>query len=59
MESKFLSVAQVREALGISPATCWRRLKDKSIPSVKVGARVLIPASFLDSLAAQAIGGKA
>lgn len=55
----FLSKSELCENLGISLPTCNRQLKAGKIPSVKVGARVLIPSSFLASLEKQAVAQEA
>ena len=47
---KFLSIQEAGQALGLSRATINRRLKDGSIPSTHVGARVLIPLKFIEKL---------
>ena len=48
--SPFLSLRDTADALKISMPTLHRRLNDGSIPSVKVGRRRLIPATYLDTL---------
>lgn len=55
MEARFINKADACKALGVSPATLNRNLKSGSVPSVKLGARVLIPADFIDQLAARAL----
>jgi len=52
---KFLSRQEAADALGISLVTLARRLRDQSIPHVKIGARVLIPAAFIDQLLEKAL----
>jgi excisionase family DNA binding protein len=52
---KFLSRQEAADALGISLVTLARRLRDQSIPYVKIGARVLIPAAFIDQLLEKAL----
>ncbi|PKL09213.1 MAG: DNA-binding protein [Spirochaetae bacterium HGW-Spirochaetae-7] len=51
---RFLSKSETSTALGISLPTLTRRLADGSIPFVKLGGRVLIPAETLDRLIAAA-----
>jgi len=51
---RFLSKAETLHALGISLPSLNRRLADGSIPSIKLGGRVLVPADVLDRLAAAA-----
>jgi excisionase family DNA binding protein len=53
--SKFLSIRQVAEALSISEITCYRHVETGLIPSVKLGARRLVPAEFLYKLEAEAL----
>jgi excisionase family DNA binding protein len=50
MERRYCSVKECAEALGLSTATVNRRLRDKSIPSQKLGYRVLIPIAFIEGL---------
>ena len=50
MGSKFLNKKQFAEEVGLSSATLDRRLKDGTIHFIKLGARVLIPATELDRL---------
>lgn len=49
-ELHFLSKKEVCIALSISLPTLNRRLADNTIPSVHMGARVLIPAAFIHEL---------
>lgn len=60
MESipKFLSKKDVSDILGVSLPTINRRIADSTIPHIKLGSRVLIPAVFLDELAAKALSGQ-
>lgn len=51
----FLSKSEAAKLLGVSLPTINRRLRDGSIPFVKIGARVLVPAEFLSKLAAKAM----
>jgi excisionase family DNA binding protein len=46
-ETTYLSAAQVAERLGISLRTVRRRIADGTLPSLKVGGAVRIPASAL------------
>jgi excisionase family DNA binding protein len=46
----FLSKKEVCTELGISLPTLNRRLKDRAVPSVKLGGRILIPAGFISGL---------
>ena len=47
-ESTYLSAAQVAERLGISLRTVRRRIADGTLPSLKVGGAVRVPASALE-----------
>jgi len=47
---QFLSPVEFQKITGLSPATVARRLKDRSIPSTKMGGRVLIPIGIIDEL---------
>lgn len=55
MNQKFLSPAEVCLHLGISSATFARQLRAGSIPRVKLGRRVLVPASWLEGLEHEAL----
>lgn len=56
MASKlFLSKKEAAEQLAVSLPTINRRLADGTIPHIKIGSRVLIPAEFLNNLAATAM----
>jgi excisionase family DNA binding protein len=46
------SVPDVALMLGISSATAWKRVKDGSIPSIRLGGRVLVPLARLEALLA-------
>lgn len=46
-ETTYLSAAQVAERLGISLRTVRRRIADGTLPSLKMGGAVRIPASAL------------
>ena len=51
---KFLRPVEVMTELGISYANFLRRVKDKKIPAVKLGNRLMVPRSFIESLEDQA-----
>jgi excisionase family DNA binding protein len=53
---KFYTTAQLVPLLQMSTATINRRLKDGTIPHVKIGHAVRIPAVYVDGLLAQANG---
>ena len=46
-----LRVAEVSAALGISRAVVARRVADGTIPSVRLGRRILIPRRWVDEMA--------
>jgi excisionase family DNA binding protein len=48
MDETYLSAAQVAQRLGISLRTVRRRIADGTLPSLKVGGAVRIPASVLE-----------
>ena len=54
MDNLFLTREEFAKATRTSVPTITRHLKAGIIPSVKLGSRVLIPASFLADLEAQA-----
>lgn len=47
----FVSINQAAEILGVSRSTIDRRIADGTIPSRKLGARVLIAKSAIDAFA--------
>lgn len=47
MASDFVTVDQVQGLLGISRSTVWRLIQSGSLPSLRRGARRLIPAAAL------------
>jgi excisionase family DNA binding protein len=49
-ERKFFTIAETAEILRVSRMTVNRRLRDGTIKKIKIGKRVLIPASFFVSL---------
>jgi excisionase family DNA binding protein len=53
--NRFLSKTDLSVSLGVSPATINRRLADGTIPFIKIGTRVLIPADYLSRIAAAAL----
>jgi len=50
---KFFSIFEVMKITGLSRVSVYRRIKDKTLKAIKLGRRVLIPASFLDDLMAE------
>jgi excisionase family DNA binding protein len=47
---QFCTIRQTQEIMHISRPTLYRHIKSGEIPAVRVGGRVLIPASFLQEL---------
>jgi excisionase family DNA binding protein len=48
--SQFITINQAIEALHISRPTINRKIKTGEIPATKIGARILIPAVFIQQL---------
>ncbi|MGH9039549.1 MAG: helix-turn-helix domain-containing protein [Acidimicrobiia bacterium] len=46
-ESPFLSVAEVAEVLGVSRRQAWRMVRDGTVPSCKLGQRVVVARAAL------------
>ena len=46
----FMTSKETQESLGISYPTFLRRIKDGTIPHVKLGTRLLIPSSYIKGL---------
>jgi len=53
-EPRFLSVAAAAKALGVSTVTVYRWTEAGRLPSVKFGARRLVPVEAIDRIVAQA-----
>lgn len=53
--AKFLSRQETADALGLSLSTVVRRIADDSLPHVRLGRRILIPAEAVDKLSAKAL----
>lgn len=47
-----MTVEEAGRFLGISRATAWRRIWDGSLPSVRLGRRVLVSRARLEALLA-------
>lgn len=54
MPVAFLSIQETAKALGISRISAYRHVEAGTIPSVRVGSRRLIPASYLATLETEA-----
>ena len=50
LERRTYTVAEVVEILGLSRLTVLRRVQDGTIPSIRLGRRVLIPAEYVEEL---------
>lgn len=46
----FVSSGDIADATGVPVRTVWRWCRTEVIPATKVGARYLIPLSFLESM---------
>jgi len=46
-ESPFLSVAEMANSYGVSRARAWRMVHDGTVPSCKLGQRVVVPRDAL------------
>ena len=52
------SVDEAAEVLGISRASAYEAVRKGEIPHIKIGKRILIPRSFLESLTKEANSSK-
>jgi len=50
-----LTVNEAAAFLGVSRATAWRRVWDGSLPSIRLGRRVLIPRARLEAMVDEAV----
>ncbi|MCY7341675.1 MAG: helix-turn-helix domain-containing protein [Pseudonocardia sp.] len=55
--SRFLSVAEQADELGISEVTLYRAIKAGEFPAVRIRGRVVIPAGAVDAMADAALAG--
>jgi excisionase family DNA binding protein len=53
MEKMVLSVEECCEVLGLSRNTLYERIADGSVPSVRLGKRILIPVAGLEKMLSQ------
>jgi excisionase family DNA binding protein len=51
---RFVSIAELMASMGISRSSINRQIKAGAIPSVRIGNRILIPCSYLETLKATA-----
>jgi excisionase family DNA binding protein len=56
-ESPFLSVADVANSYGVSRTQVWRMVRDGTVPSCKLGQRVVVPRDALKDWE-EALGGQ-
>ena len=56
---EFYSVEEAAEELSKGVATIWRRIKDKSILTLKIGGRTLIPKTEVERIQKENNGEKA
>jgi excisionase family DNA binding protein len=56
-ESPFLSVAEVAQILGVSRRQAWRMVRDGTVPSCKLGQRVVVARAELQDWE-EALGGQ-
>ena len=59
MSNQFFTVRQTAEALNVSYQTVFRKTSNKEFPSIRLGRKILIPASFLKELEKKANAQKA
>lgn len=50
-QKKFWSIKELAEWLGVSKSLLYERVYREEIPYKRIGRRILIPASYVDSLA--------
>jgi hypothetical protein len=48
-EKKFYSIAEAATKLNVAQITLYRNCQAQKIPSKKIGSRLMIPGSFVDS----------
>jgi excisionase family DNA binding protein len=59
MSNQFFTIRQTAEALNVSYQTVFRKTSNKEFPSIRLGRKILIPASFLKELEKKANAQKA
>jgi hypothetical protein len=47
---RYFSIPEAAEALGMSPQTLWRRVRQQRVVLPRVGGRLVVPASRLNQL---------
>jgi excisionase family DNA binding protein len=58
LDGSFISIPEVAKALGISRISAYRYAETGTIPSIKLGSRRLVPAVFVENLAAKAFAAE-
>ena len=56
MQRLTVTVPEAAQLLGVSRMTAYAAVREGSIPSLRIGRRILVPRGALDRLLAQAIG---
>ena len=46
----FLSVAEVAEIIGLSRPTIYKLVYSEKLPSIKLGAKIMIPSIAIDNI---------
>jgi excisionase family DNA binding protein len=59
MSNQFYTVRQTADALNVSYQLVFRKITQKEFPSIRLGRKILIPASFLKELEEKACAQKA
>jgi excisionase family DNA binding protein len=57
MLKQFYTVRQTAEILSVSYQTVFRKVTDKEFPSMRLGRKILVPATFIDSMVTCAMSG--
>ena len=52
---QFYTVRQTAEILNVSYMMAFRKIAGKEFPSIRMGRKILVPATFIDRLIAQAM----
>jgi excisionase family DNA binding protein len=55
LSNQFYTVRQTADILNVSYQTVFRKITDKEFPSIRIGRKILVPASFLKELEKKAI----
>ena len=57
MSAQFLTIRQTAEALNVSYMMVFRKISEKEFPSIRLGRKILVPATFIDNLITNAMSG--